>query len=144
MGAFNMFDSELITELAIFVLAIAFVMVFVIDALKKIGVIPEGKAGHWNQALSSVTGLLVFYLTYTGSNGRIEEAKEAALMIAGAVIYVITQILASKVWHDLLEWVQGKKPFPIQLTRPALPASTEPPSAEQPPKGDTGIGAYIR
>lgn len=122
------FNKEFIVELAVFALAIAFVLVFVIDALKNRGVIPAGKAGHWNQFLSTITGFLVFYLTYTGNQGRIATAREAAIMIAATVVYVIVQIIFSKAWHDLLEWVQGKKPFPVQLpfTKPVDPKFDKP------------------
>lgn len=108
-------NSDLFVELAIFVLACAFVLVFVIDAMKTLGWIAPGKAGHWNQGLSTVTGFLVFYLTYTGNQGRIADAREGAVMIAGAVVYIMVQVFASKLWHDLLEWIQGKATFPIQL-----------------------------
>lgn len=108
-------DKEVLVELAIFALACAFVLVFAIDMLKKAGVIEPGRAGHWNQGLSSVTGFLIFFLTYTGNQGRIASVEEGALMVAAAIVYVIVQIFTSKLWHDLLEWVQGKKPFPVQL-----------------------------
>lgn len=108
-------NKDLLVELAIFALACAFVLVFVIDALKTLGKIPPGKAGHWNQFLSTITGFLVFCLTYTGNQGRIADAREAAVMIAATIVYVIVQIIMSKVWHDLLEWIQGKKPFPFRL-----------------------------
>lgn len=108
-------NKDLLVELAIFALACAFVLVFVIDALKSRGIIEPGRAGHWNQFLSTITGFLVFYLSYTGNQGRIADAREAALMIAATIVYVIVQIIMSKVWHDLLDWIQGKAAFPLRL-----------------------------
>lgn len=94
------------------ILTAIYVISYTIDGLKKAGLVGEGKAGYWNEAISGLTGLLVFTLRYLGQESEVVDANTFALMLAQSVVFVIVTAIGSKYFHLLREWLRGLRPKP--------------------------------
>lgn len=107
----KLFNTEIVIELIVVLAFLIFVVVGIIDGLKKKGIIKpdSGKAATWSQGLNSALGLIFYVLVWLGAGAQFDNVKEVALIVASSVVLIIPAILGSKAWYEALKWVRGKR-----------------------------------
>ena len=102
-----LFDENILVELLVVTLAIAMLIMSVIQLLKEQSIIRDGSAGKWNIRLNTLVAFITFLLTQLGAPDAAAGVQDWVVKVAPFLVMIFVLALESKLLYEGRKFILG-------------------------------------